>query len=110
MLRVALASLLCLVASLAHGAGFQRIDVPASGALPPLNGGIRYPCAKPPSEVKIGPHVLTVTEDCPVAGGKLPLVVVSHGRGGEFLGHHDTAEEVGFVAVTTITPATRLGT
>jgi predicted dienelactone hydrolase len=103
MIRFALASLLCLVASLAHGAVFQRIDVPASGALPRLNGAVWYPCAKPPSEVKIGPHVLTVTEDCPIAGGKLPLVVVSHGRGGEFLGHHDTAEalaEVGFVAVT----------
>jgi hypothetical protein len=39
--------------------------------------------------VKIGLHVLTVTEDCPIAGGKLPLVVISHGRGGEFLGHHE---------------------
>jgi len=45
---------------------------------------------------------LTVTEDCPTAGGKLPLVVISHGRGGDFLGYHDTAEalaDAGFVAV-----------
>ena len=75
MTRFALASFLCLVASLAHGAGFQRIDVAASGALPPLKGAVWYPCAKPPSEVKIGLHVLTVTEDCPIAGAKLPLIV-----------------------------------
>ena len=80
MTRFALASLLCLAASLAQAAGFQRIEVPANGALPPLKGAIWYPCAKPPGEVKIGPNVLTVAEDCPIAGGKLPLVVISHGR------------------------------
>ena len=52
--------------------------------------------------MKIGAYVLTVTEDCPIAGWKLPLVAISHGRGGDFLGHHDTAEalaDTGFVAV-----------
>jgi hypothetical protein len=78
MIRFALASLLCLAASLAQAAGFQRIEVTANGALPPLKGAIWYPCAKPPGEVKIGPNVLTVAEDCPIAGGKLPLVVISH--------------------------------
>jgi predicted dienelactone hydrolase len=37
-----------------------------------------------------------------MVGGKLPLVVISHGRGGDFLGHHDTAEALAdarFVAV-----------
>jgi predicted dienelactone hydrolase len=103
MIRFALASLVCLAASLAQAAGFQRIEIPASGApSPPLKGAVWYPCAKPPGEIKIGPYVLTVTEDCPMAGGKLPLVVISHGRGGDFLGHHDTAEalaDAGFVAV-----------
>src|SRR4029077_14216403 len=50
----------------------------------------------------IGAYVLTVIEDCPMAGGKLALVVISHGRGGDFLGHHDTAEalaDAGFAAV-----------
>jgi len=102
MVRSALASLLCLVTSLAHAAGFQRIEIPSSGALPPLEGAVWYPCAKPPGEMKIGPYVLTVAVDCPIKGGKLPLVIVSHGRGGTFLGHHDTAEalaDAGFVAV-----------
>ena len=29
-------------------------------------------------------------KDCPIAGDRLPLVVISHGRGGDFIGHHDT--------------------
>jgi predicted dienelactone hydrolase len=103
MIRFALATLLCLAASLAQAAGFQRIKIPASGALSaPLKGAVWYPCAKPPVEMKIGRYVLAVTEDCPMAGGKLPLVVISHGRGGDFLGHHDTAEalaDAGFVAI-----------
>jgi predicted dienelactone hydrolase len=39
-------------------------------------------------------------KDCPVAGTKLPLVIVSHGRGGWFGGHNDVAEalaDAGFV-------------
>jgi len=102
MIRFALASLLCLVASLAGAAGFQRVEIPANDALPPLEGAVWYPCAKPSGEMKIGPYVLTVARDCPIEGGKLPLVVISHGRGGDSLGHHDTAEalaEAGFLAV-----------
>ncbi|WP_426610007.1 alpha/beta hydrolase family protein [Bradyrhizobium sp. McL0616] len=39
-------------------------------------------------------------KDCPVTGAKLPLVIVSHGRGGWFGQNHDTAEalaDAGFV-------------
>jgi predicted dienelactone hydrolase len=39
-------------------------------------------------------------KDCPVTGTKLPLVIVSHGRGGWFGGHADVAEalaDAGFV-------------
>jgi predicted dienelactone hydrolase len=45
-------------------------------------------------------NTLRGTRNCPVTGTKLPLVVVSHGRGGWFGGHHDTAEalaDAGFV-------------
>src|SRR5450830_112071 len=99
---VILAPLLCLTASLVHAAGFQLIEVPADGPLPALKGGIWYPCAQPTGEVKLGPFVMPVVKDCPVAGEKLPLVVLSHGRGGTFLGHRDTAEALadgGFVVI-----------
>jgi len=30
---------------------------------------------------------MSVAKDCPISGDKLPLVVISHGRGGTFVGH-----------------------
>jgi predicted dienelactone hydrolase len=101
-IRFALAAIVGLAASLAHAAGFQRIEVPASGVLPLLKGAVWYPCAEPTSDLKLGPFVLSVTKDCPVTGEKLPLVVISHGRTGSYLGHRDTAEALanaGFVVV-----------
>ncbi len=100
--RFALAVTLSLVASLARGAGFQQIEISASGALPLLKGAVWSPCAEPPGEVKIGAYVLQVAENCPIAGENLPLVVISHGRGGDDFGHSDTAEalaDAGFIVV-----------
>jgi predicted dienelactone hydrolase len=77
---------------LAHAAGFQFIDIPANGPLQPLKGAVWYPCSQPPSNESLGPFVLSVAKDCPVTGENLPLVVISHGRGGTFLDHSDTAE------------------
>lgn len=91
---------LCLAASLAHAAGFRFIEIPGSGSLPPLKGAVWYPCNQPPGDERVGPFVLSVAKDCPVTGEKLPLVVISHGRGGTFLDHRDTAEalaDAGFV-------------
>jgi predicted dienelactone hydrolase len=42
-------------------------------------------------------------EGCPISGDKLPLIVVSHGRGSHFVLHHDTAEmlaDAGFIVAT----------
>jgi predicted dienelactone hydrolase len=89
-----------LIASLAHAAGLQFIEVPGSESLEPLKGAVWYPCNQRPVDEKLGPFVLTVAKDCPVAGEKLPLVVISHGRGGTFLDHRDTAgalADAGFV-------------
>jgi predicted dienelactone hydrolase len=72
-----LAAALCLTASLAHAAGFQLIEVPASGPLQPLKGAVWYPCAQPASEVKLGALVISVAKDCPIAGEKLPLIIIS---------------------------------
>ena len=91
---------LCLLATLAHASGLRVIDVPAGAEGPALHGAIWYPCSEPPSEVKLGYATLPGVRDCAVSGDKLPLVVVSHGRGGDFVGHHDTAEalaDAGFV-------------
>jgi predicted dienelactone hydrolase len=91
---------LCLLATPAHAAGLRVIDVPADADGPVLRGAMWYPCSEPPSEVELGNATLPGVRDCAVNGDKLPLVVVSHGRGGDFVGHHDTAEAIadaGFV-------------
>jgi predicted dienelactone hydrolase len=91
---------LCLLATLAHAAGLRVIDVPADSEGPELHGATWYPCSKPPGEVKLGYATLPGVRDCAVDGDKLPLIVVSHGRGGDFVAHHDTAEalaDAGFI-------------
>ncbi len=92
--------ILCLTATLAQGAGVRAIDVPATVEGPALRGAVWYPCSQPPGEVHLGQFALPGVQDCPLPDGKLPLVVVSHGRKGSLIGHHDTAEvlaDAGFI-------------
>jgi predicted dienelactone hydrolase len=98
--RLSLAICLCLVTTLTHAAGLRVIDVPADTDGPALHGAMWYPCSEAPSEVKLGYATLPGVRDCAVNGDNLPLVIISHGRGGDFIGHHDTAEalaDAGFV-------------
>jgi len=92
---------LCCLVSPARSAGIQLID-----SDPRLAGAIWYPCAGEPKDVPLGglavgpADTLTGVKDCPVTGERLPLVIVSHGRGAWFGAHHDTAEalaDAGFV-------------
>jgi len=88
----ALAGILWIPPALA--AGIQMIDIPADDAGPALHGAIWSPCAEPPAQPG------QAVRDCPISGENLPLVVISHGRGGTFNGHQDTAEtlaDAGFV-------------
>lgn len=91
----------CLAATQARAAGLWFIEVPADASGVALTGMVWTPCAAPPSEVALGGGVvLPGVKDCPVAGNRLPLIVVSHGRRGSFLGHVDTATalaDAGFV-------------
>ena len=52
------------------------------------------------AEAEVDGRILPGVKDCRIEGDKLPLVVISHGRGGSFFGHHDTAEalaDAGFI-------------
>ena len=97
----ACAIVLCCFASPASSAGIQLLDSDFR-----LAGAIWYPCAAKPQRVPLGrltvQFIDTVrgAQDCPVTGAKLPLVIVSHGRGGWFGGHEDVVEalaDAGFV-------------
>jgi predicted dienelactone hydrolase len=87
-----LAVLFCLVTSIAHAAGIKLIQIPADANGPALTAMVWTPCAAPAQEVRIGPYILQGQRDCPTVGEKLPLIVISHGHGGSYLGHHDLAE------------------
>jgi predicted dienelactone hydrolase len=91
---------LCLAATVAQAAGFQLIDIAADAEGPALQGAMWYPCAEPPGEVRLDKITLPGVMDCPLLGENLPLIVVSHGKGGSFVGHHDTKEalaDAGFI-------------
>jgi predicted dienelactone hydrolase len=98
----------CLTATLAHGAGLRAMDIPADTGGPALAGAVWYPCSQPSGEVAIGKFTLPGAKDCPLPDRKSPLIVVSHGRTGNFAGHHDTAEvlaDAGFIVAPSIIPA-----
>jgi predicted dienelactone hydrolase len=94
------AVILCLIATLAHGAGLRAIDIQADAGGPALTGAVWYPCSQPPGEVDIGKYTFRGVKDCPLPDKRLPLIVVSHGRTGSFAGHHNTDEvlaDAGFI-------------
>ena len=100
--RVLVASAFCVAATLAQAAGFRSIDIAADAEGPAIQGTMWSPCAEPPGEVHIRGRTLPGVMDCPLLGENLPLIVVSHGKGGSSIGHHDTDEvlaDAGFVVV-----------
>ncbi|KQW57653.1 alpha/beta hydrolase family protein [Variovorax sp. Root411] len=100
LLRFLFLAVFCVSATLAQAAGFSTIEIPADQEGPALRGGVWTPCAAVAGEIKVGPYAIQGVRDCPVAGSRLPLIVLSHGYGGSYLGHHDTAQalaDAGFV-------------
>lgn len=80
-------------------AGFMVVQVPDPQG-PPVTVGIWYPTDAPAAPMTLGLGSQTVAKGAPLAGDHLPLVVMSHGNGGVFSGHADTAQalaEAGFV-------------
>jgi predicted dienelactone hydrolase len=88
-----------LGATPALSAGFEQIMVPdPDGA--PLEVGIWYPSKVTAVPQRLGLFEQTVANGGAVEGRDLPLIVMSHGTGGSFEGHYDTAlalAEAGFV-------------
>ncbi len=93
------ASAFALLTTGAHAAGFQHGHAPDREGKP-LEIGIWYPSRTPPAPLALGPTTQTVAVNAPIDGTALPLVVMSHGTGGSYLGHVDTAialADAGFV-------------
>ena len=83
-----------------EAAGFRFIDIPADESGPALTGGVWSPCGEPAREIRLHLATVVAAKNCPVAGERLPLIVMSHGSGGWFGAHRDTAAalaDAGFV-------------
>ncbi len=94
--------LLCLVAGIARAAGLRHIEIPAGDGDAAIAGVVWYPCARPTTDITLAHLHVQATPDCPLEKSGLALIVVSHGYGGNYAGHHDTAEtlaDAGFVVV-----------
>ena len=102
LLRLLCLAAACLSAALAQAAGFSTIEIPGDREGPAMQGAVWTPCAAPATEIRLGRNTIQGVRDCPLPPGtaRLPLVVISHGYGGSFLGHHDTAQalaDAGFI-------------
>jgi predicted dienelactone hydrolase len=94
------AAALCLTATLAQAAGFQFFNIAGDAEGPAIAGAMWYPCAGAPHQIDLADIAVPKVNKCPIDGDRLPLVVISHGNGGGFLDHRDTAEalaDAGFV-------------
>jgi predicted dienelactone hydrolase len=93
---------LAMIPALAFaGVGFQHFTIPDPSGAAPLEVGVWYPTDAPGRPQPIELNTQVVAHDAPLKGRALPLIVISHGHGGSYAGHYDTAEalaEAGFVA------------
>ena len=72
------------------GVGFQHLSIPDPGHAP-IEVGVWYPTDAKASEQPIELGLQPVATDAPIKGDHLPLILISHGHGGSYAGHVDTA-------------------
>ncbi|MBR0874360.1 dienelactone hydrolase [Bradyrhizobium tropiciagri] len=76
--------------ALAANAGFEEIRI-SNGAEAPLTIGVWYPTDASETEQRLDGFTQNVAPRAAVAGSGLPFVVFSHGGGGGYESHYDTA-------------------
>ena len=88
----------CVPAQAANGIAFRDVHEATSGTTMPAT--VIYPATGPAAATDLGPYRVAATPGLPIAEGRHPLVLVSHGHGGSALGHHDLATalaDAGFI-------------
>lgn len=90
------------------GAGFASVDIEDPVGGDRMSGIVFYPSSQvSPSATRIGLHDVQASRGLAPAPGRWPLVVISHGQGGEQLGHHDLATHLsrgGFIVASITHP------
>jgi predicted dienelactone hydrolase len=112
IVKVMLACLFTGLGGNTLAAGYERLEVPAAGADPAIQVMVWSPCASAAKSAQLGPYVVRGIQGCAIVGNALPLVLISHGQGGSYLGHHDTAAalaDAGFVVVALNHPGDTFG-
>jgi predicted dienelactone hydrolase len=113
--KIAAAVYLLLLLSITRGAlaaGYQALNVPGANGDPVISAIVWSPCTSAAVTVRLGPYDVRGTRNCAVAGDSLPLIAISHGQGGSYLSHHDTASalaDAGFVVVSFSHPGDSFG-
>ena len=105
IVKAVAAGALLLATTAAFAAGFSELSIPSPDG--PIQTGIWYPSAAPVASRRIGPYAQTVAAGGEMAGRDLPLIVISHGSGGSFAQHYDTAialADAGFVVASITHP------
>jgi predicted dienelactone hydrolase len=96
----------------AYAAGMSKIEIPSSIGEPALSAIVWSPCATTSTPFRIGPFTVHGVRDCAIEGNKLPMIVISHGKGGSQLSHFDTAStlaDAGFVVAALNHPGDSFG-
>ncbi len=97
-----------VAAQAVNPAGFQRLAVndPLSGL--PMEAAWFYPTTSATNTLTpIGPYDIAAHKVVPVAPGRYPMVVISHGNAGSLWGHHDLATwlaQHGYLVITLTHP------
>ena len=63
-------------------AGSHQFQVPGADHGGPFTALLHYPCEVAAVATRFGPYELDVSVDAPVAPGRFPLLLISHGSGG----------------------------
>lgn len=99
IITVFLSAIVFMTTAHAGSVGFREVTV-SDGADRPLRVGLWYPTDAAPSKQRFATSSQVVAPLAAVAGRALPLVVISHGTGGWYGSHYDTAlalADAGFV-------------
>lgn len=99
--RLVIASL--VAAAPLHHVGVRLLHYSDAASSDPETIRLWYPTAAPEEQTPLGAFAVSIAKDAAMEPGQRALIIVSHGHGGESLGHHDTAEALaraGFVVAT----------
>lgn len=90
----------------ATSVGHQRTTL-ETAAKEKIEVALWYPTSTPSREHTLGPYTFVAALDAPVNAGKYPLILISHGTGGNNMNQHELATafaQSGYVAVALTHP------